>query len=169
MLMGIWMVTGSIRLQNLAVRSTCAFNCTPSGNKLVGIHNSMGTEFASKFNSMLPVVVKFQLFKLVQGMLSITGPINTQKDGVQLKARPFLTPQPGSGVRSFQQPSRSAPAPSVPALWWRRPRPALLSQCLSSSLINEGDFPPPTQLFFSFSVLFFWKHLPLVHTWGQTP
>eukprot|EP00983_Pelagomonas_calceolata_P023840 750498-Pelagomonas_calceolata.AAC.1 len=74
-------VNGSARLQNLAERSTCVFNSTPCGNKLVGIRNKMGTKFASKFNSTL--VVKSQLFKVVKGMLSVAGPTNTQKDGVE--------------------------------------------------------------------------------------
>eukprot|EP00983_Pelagomonas_calceolata_P030367 952993-Pelagomonas_calceolata.AAC.1 len=50
MLMRIWRDTGSIRLQNQAVGSTCLLNSTPSGNMLVGIHNRMGMEFASNFN-----------------------------------------------------------------------------------------------------------------------
>eukprot|EP00983_Pelagomonas_calceolata_P134694 1162085-Pelagomonas_calceolata.AAC.1 len=68
MLMGIWKVTGSTRLQSLAVKSIFVFNGTPSGNMLVGIHNRMGTEFASKLNGML--VVKSQLLELLKGMLS---------------------------------------------------------------------------------------------------
>eukprot|EP00983_Pelagomonas_calceolata_P026939 846244-Pelagomonas_calceolata.AAC.2 len=48
MLMGIWRVTGSTRLHNLAVRSMIVLNSTPSGNKLVGIPNRMGVKFASK-------------------------------------------------------------------------------------------------------------------------
>eukprot|EP00983_Pelagomonas_calceolata_P067202 1149401-Pelagomonas_calceolata.AAC.4 len=75
-LMGIWRVTGSTRLQNLAVRGVCVFNSTPSGNKLVGIHNRTGMEFARKFNGML--VVKSQLFKLAKATLSVTGPTNTR-------------------------------------------------------------------------------------------
>eukprot|EP00983_Pelagomonas_calceolata_P078014 1154103-Pelagomonas_calceolata.AAC.3 len=46
--MGIWRVTGSIRLRNLAARSIIVFHSTPSGNKLVGMHNKMGMNFASK-------------------------------------------------------------------------------------------------------------------------
>eukprot|EP00983_Pelagomonas_calceolata_P053172 1143193-Pelagomonas_calceolata.AAC.1 len=42
MLMGIWKVTGSTRLQNLAVRSVTVFNSTSGGTKLVGILNRMG-------------------------------------------------------------------------------------------------------------------------------
>eukprot|EP00983_Pelagomonas_calceolata_P074252 1152482-Pelagomonas_calceolata.AAC.3 len=56
------------------------FNSTPNGNKLVGIRNMMCMEFASKFNGTL--VVKTQSLKLVKGMLSVTGPTNTLKDGV---------------------------------------------------------------------------------------
>eukprot|EP00983_Pelagomonas_calceolata_P120484 1160712-Pelagomonas_calceolata.AAC.2 len=55
------------------------FSLPPSGNKHFGTHDRMGMEFASKFNSML--VVKSQLFTLVKVVLSITIPINTQKDG----------------------------------------------------------------------------------------
>eukprot|EP00983_Pelagomonas_calceolata_P026071 818821-Pelagomonas_calceolata.AAC.1 len=61
-LMGIWRVIGSTRLHNLAVRSILVFNSTPSGDKPVGIHDRMGTKFASKFIGAL--VVKSQLFKL---------------------------------------------------------------------------------------------------------
>eukprot|EP00983_Pelagomonas_calceolata_P087567 1156980-Pelagomonas_calceolata.AAC.13 len=60
--MGIWRVIGSAQLHNLAARSTLVFNSTPSGNKLVGIHDRMGMKFASKFIGA--VVVKSQLFKL---------------------------------------------------------------------------------------------------------
>eukprot|EP00983_Pelagomonas_calceolata_P037317 1136285-Pelagomonas_calceolata.AAC.1 len=45
--MGIWRVRGSIRLQNLAVKSMIAFNSTPDGNKLVGAHHGMGMNLAS--------------------------------------------------------------------------------------------------------------------------
>eukprot|EP00983_Pelagomonas_calceolata_P020996 659704-Pelagomonas_calceolata.AAC.1 len=79
--MGIWRVTGSSRLHNLAVRSIIAFNSKPSGNKLVGIHNRMGMKFASSFIGAL--VVKSQLFKLVKGVLGVAGSTNTQKDGVE--------------------------------------------------------------------------------------
>eukprot|EP00983_Pelagomonas_calceolata_P035315 1104423-Pelagomonas_calceolata.AAC.1 len=61
--MGIWRVTGSTRLQNLAVRSI-TFHSTSSGNKLVGILNRMGMEFLSKL--MGPLMVQSKLFKLVQ-------------------------------------------------------------------------------------------------------
>eukprot|EP00983_Pelagomonas_calceolata_P041348 1138028-Pelagomonas_calceolata.AAC.1 len=70
MLMGIWRVTGSARLHNLA---------HANGNKLVGTHNRMGMKFASKFIG----VVKSQLSKLVKGVLSVSVPTNTQKDGVE--------------------------------------------------------------------------------------
>eukprot|EP00983_Pelagomonas_calceolata_P038838 1136940-Pelagomonas_calceolata.AAC.1 len=79
--MGIWRVTGSTRLHNLAARSNLVFNSTPSGNKLVGIHNRMGMKFASKFIGAL--VGKFQRLKLVKGVLSVSGSTNTQKDGVE--------------------------------------------------------------------------------------
>eukprot|EP00983_Pelagomonas_calceolata_P030348 952428-Pelagomonas_calceolata.AAC.1 len=75
MLIGIWRVTGSW-LQNLTVRNIFDFNSTPSGNKLVGVHNRVGMKFASRFNGTL--VVKTQMFELVEGMLSVTGPTNTQ-------------------------------------------------------------------------------------------
>eukprot|EP00983_Pelagomonas_calceolata_P018613 583667-Pelagomonas_calceolata.AAC.1 len=58
MLMGIWRVARSTRLRgvhNLAVRSICVFNSTPSGNKLAGIQIGMGMDFASKFNGQVPV------------------------------------------------------------------------------------------------------------------
>eukprot|EP00983_Pelagomonas_calceolata_P028816 902775-Pelagomonas_calceolata.AAC.1 len=48
--MGIWRVSGSTRLQNLAVISMVVFKSTPSGYKLVGIQNRMGTKLASQFN-----------------------------------------------------------------------------------------------------------------------
>eukprot|EP00983_Pelagomonas_calceolata_P005910 195827-Pelagomonas_calceolata.AAC.1 len=41
----------------------------------------MGMKFASEVIGAL--VVKFQLFKLVKGVLSTAGPSNTQKDGVK--------------------------------------------------------------------------------------
>eukprot|EP00983_Pelagomonas_calceolata_P034939 1094168-Pelagomonas_calceolata.AAC.1 len=62
--MGIWRVTGSTRLQNLAVRSITIFHSTSSGNKLMGILTRMGTEFVSKF--MGPLMIQSKLFKLVQ-------------------------------------------------------------------------------------------------------
>eukprot|EP00983_Pelagomonas_calceolata_P065543 1148623-Pelagomonas_calceolata.AAC.2 len=51
--MGIWRVSGSTRLQILAVRSMIIFNGTPGGNKLVGVHSRMGMKLASKFNGTL--------------------------------------------------------------------------------------------------------------------
>eukprot|EP00983_Pelagomonas_calceolata_P011516 372055-Pelagomonas_calceolata.AAC.1 len=60
--MGIWRVTGSTRLQNLAVKSVTIFHSTSSGNKLIGILNQMGMEFLSKF--MGPLMVQSKLFKL---------------------------------------------------------------------------------------------------------
>eukprot|EP00983_Pelagomonas_calceolata_P037643 1136440-Pelagomonas_calceolata.AAC.2 len=53
--MGIWRVIGSARLHNLATKSILVFNSTPSGNKLVGIHDIMGMKFASKFIGALVV------------------------------------------------------------------------------------------------------------------
>eukprot|EP00983_Pelagomonas_calceolata_P098660 1158374-Pelagomonas_calceolata.AAC.7 len=74
--MGIWRVTGSTRLQILAVRSVFVFNSTNCGNKLVGIRNRMGMKFASKFIGTL--VVKSQLLKVVEGVLSVACPTYTQ-------------------------------------------------------------------------------------------
>eukprot|EP00983_Pelagomonas_calceolata_P006953 226277-Pelagomonas_calceolata.AAC.1 len=54
--MGIWRVTGSTQLHSLAMRGILVFNSTPSGNKLVGIHNRMGITFASKFIGTLQPV-----------------------------------------------------------------------------------------------------------------
>eukprot|EP00983_Pelagomonas_calceolata_P012933 412984-Pelagomonas_calceolata.AAC.1 len=81
--MGIWRVIGSTRLHNLrlAARSIIVSNSTPSGSKLVGIYDRMGMKFVSKFIGAL--VVKSQLFKPVKGALSVAGPTNTQKDGVE--------------------------------------------------------------------------------------
>eukprot|EP00983_Pelagomonas_calceolata_P029768 932801-Pelagomonas_calceolata.AAC.1 len=62
--MWIWRVTGSTRLQNMAVRKMTIFHSTSSGNKLVGILNRMGMEFLSKL--MVPLMVQSELFKLVQ-------------------------------------------------------------------------------------------------------
>eukprot|EP00983_Pelagomonas_calceolata_P066574 1149102-Pelagomonas_calceolata.AAC.8 len=61
-LIGVWRVLGSVRLQNLFVRSISVLNSTPSGSKPVGIHDRMGMKFASKFNGAL--VVQPQLLKL---------------------------------------------------------------------------------------------------------
>eukprot|EP00983_Pelagomonas_calceolata_P124758 1161139-Pelagomonas_calceolata.AAC.7 len=55
MLIRIWKVTGSIQLQSLDVRSIFVFKSTPSGNKLVVLHNRMGMKFASMFNGALVV------------------------------------------------------------------------------------------------------------------
>eukprot|EP00983_Pelagomonas_calceolata_P023428 737993-Pelagomonas_calceolata.AAC.1 len=70
--MGNWGVTGSTRLQDLAV---IVFNSTPCGNKLVGILDTMGMRFASNFNGTLV------------GMLShtydITSPTKAQENGHQ--------------------------------------------------------------------------------------
>eukprot|EP00983_Pelagomonas_calceolata_P045465 1139751-Pelagomonas_calceolata.AAC.5 len=79
--MGFWRVTKSTRLQNLAVISVLVLKSTPGGNKFMSILNRMGMQVARKFQGTL--LVKSQLFKLVQGMLSIAGPTNTQKDGVK--------------------------------------------------------------------------------------
>eukprot|EP00983_Pelagomonas_calceolata_P007043 229463-Pelagomonas_calceolata.AAC.1 len=79
--MGIWRFIGSTQLHNLAARSTLVFNSTPSGSNLVGIDERMGMKFASKF--ICALVVKSQLCKLVKGVLSVAGPANTQKDGVE--------------------------------------------------------------------------------------
>eukprot|EP00983_Pelagomonas_calceolata_P047845 1140817-Pelagomonas_calceolata.AAC.1 len=79
--MGFWRVVGSTRLHNLAAISITVCNGTPSGNKLVGIHNIMGMKFVSKFIGAF--VVQSKLFKLVQGMISTAGPTSTQKDGVE--------------------------------------------------------------------------------------
>eukprot|EP00983_Pelagomonas_calceolata_P013725 440020-Pelagomonas_calceolata.AAC.1 len=62
--MGIWRVTGSTPLQNLAVRSITIFHSTSSGNKLMGILNRVGMEFLSKFIG--PLMVQSELFNLVQ-------------------------------------------------------------------------------------------------------
>eukprot|EP00983_Pelagomonas_calceolata_P058592 1145558-Pelagomonas_calceolata.AAC.2 len=51
----IWRDTGSIRLQDQVVRSIVVFNSMPSGNKLVGVHNRMGMQFASTFIGTLLV------------------------------------------------------------------------------------------------------------------
>eukprot|EP00983_Pelagomonas_calceolata_P012475 400182-Pelagomonas_calceolata.AAC.1 len=59
---------------------------TPSGNKLVAVHNRMGMKLASKFNA---TTVKSKLFVLVKGVFNITGPANTQKDS--MKSHSFCT------------------------------------------------------------------------------
>eukprot|EP00983_Pelagomonas_calceolata_P002253 76696-Pelagomonas_calceolata.AAC.2 len=78
LLKGILRVSGSTWPHNLAVRSIIVLNSMLSGHKLC-IHDRMGMKFTSKFNGTL--LVKSQLFKLVEGMLSVTGPTNTQRDG----------------------------------------------------------------------------------------
>eukprot|EP00983_Pelagomonas_calceolata_P088336 1157180-Pelagomonas_calceolata.AAC.2 len=42
--MGVWRVTGSTWLQNLAVRSAFVLESTPSGNKFMSILNRMGRD-----------------------------------------------------------------------------------------------------------------------------
>eukprot|EP00983_Pelagomonas_calceolata_P038780 1136917-Pelagomonas_calceolata.AAC.5 len=86
-LMGIWRVSASTRLQNLTVRSMIVFNSTPSGNKLVDVQNRMGMKLASKFNGTL--MVKPNLFELTKGVCNTTGPANTQKDS--MKGHTFCT------------------------------------------------------------------------------
>eukprot|EP00983_Pelagomonas_calceolata_P007946 259776-Pelagomonas_calceolata.AAC.1 len=84
--MGTWRVIGSTWLHNQDARSNLVSNSTPSGNKPVGIHDTMGMKFASKFIGAL--VIKSQLLKLVEGMLSVTGPTSTQKDYLHAAAVP---------------------------------------------------------------------------------
>eukprot|EP00983_Pelagomonas_calceolata_P056315 1144543-Pelagomonas_calceolata.AAC.1 len=79
-LIGIWKVTGSTRLQNLAVRSITVCHSTSSGNKLVCILNRMGMKSFSKFIGSL--MVQSKLCKLIQGMISIAGPTDIQKYSV---------------------------------------------------------------------------------------
>eukprot|EP00983_Pelagomonas_calceolata_P040267 1137537-Pelagomonas_calceolata.AAC.2 len=88
MLMGTWRVTGSSWLQKLTVRNIFVFNSMPSCNQIVGIHDRMGMKFTSKCNGTM--LVKSQLFKLpvIKGMLSETGPTNTQKDDLHGAAVP---------------------------------------------------------------------------------
>eukprot|EP00983_Pelagomonas_calceolata_P028570 894534-Pelagomonas_calceolata.AAC.1 len=87
MLLGIWRVAGSTRLQNLAVRSITVFNTTSCGNKLVGILNRMGMKFVSKFNGTS--MVQSKLLKLVASVLNITSPTNTQENN--MKSHSFCT------------------------------------------------------------------------------
>eukprot|EP00983_Pelagomonas_calceolata_P050357 1141944-Pelagomonas_calceolata.AAC.3 len=77
-LVGIWKVTGSTRIQNLAVRGAFVFTSVPNGNKLVGILNGVGMKLMGKLSSTL--MVQIQLFKVVKAMLSITRPTNAQEN-----------------------------------------------------------------------------------------
>eukprot|EP00983_Pelagomonas_calceolata_P117926 1160455-Pelagomonas_calceolata.AAC.4 len=85
--MGIWRVSGSTRLHNLAARSILVLSSTPSGTKLVGVLNRMGMKLASKFNGTL--MAKFKLFEVIKSVFTITGPANTQKDN--MKSHRFCT------------------------------------------------------------------------------
>eukprot|EP00983_Pelagomonas_calceolata_P076630 1153493-Pelagomonas_calceolata.AAC.1 len=58
-LMGIWRVTGSTQLQDLAVRNIIVFISTPDGNKLAGILNKMGMKLTGKLNGTLVVQSQF--------------------------------------------------------------------------------------------------------------
>eukprot|EP00983_Pelagomonas_calceolata_P013124 419381-Pelagomonas_calceolata.AAC.1 len=78
MLMGIWRVTGSTRLQNPAMRSVFVLSGTPSG---------WACSFASKFHGT--VVVKFKLFELIKGVFSITSHTNAQENN--MKSHSFCT------------------------------------------------------------------------------
>eukprot|EP00983_Pelagomonas_calceolata_P024443 770611-Pelagomonas_calceolata.AAC.1 len=69
--MGIWRVTGSTRLENLAVRSITVFHSTSSGNKLVCILNRMGMKFPSKFIGSLMVQSNVSKGPLGAGLTSI--------------------------------------------------------------------------------------------------
>eukprot|EP00983_Pelagomonas_calceolata_P104064 1158980-Pelagomonas_calceolata.AAC.5 len=67
--MGVWRVTGSTRLQNLAVRSVFVFDGTSSGNKFVGIFRLYGFySFVGIFDRM---------------SMQFASPTNTQKYGVE--------------------------------------------------------------------------------------
>eukprot|EP00983_Pelagomonas_calceolata_P034420 1078910-Pelagomonas_calceolata.AAC.2 len=85
--MGIWRVSGSARLKNLAMRSIHVFNSTLSGNKLVDVHGSMGMKLARSFNGIL--LVKSKSFELITGVFNLTGHANTQKDS--MKSHSFCT------------------------------------------------------------------------------
>eukprot|EP00983_Pelagomonas_calceolata_P013292 424189-Pelagomonas_calceolata.AAC.1 len=90
--MGVWRITGSTRLQNLAVRSF-VLNSTPSGIKSMSILNRMGMKFVSKFNGML--MVQSQLLELrsaVEGTHGSSEPI-----GLRVAAVP---PSTVVGVKS---------------------------------------------------------------------
>eukprot|EP00983_Pelagomonas_calceolata_P023560 742666-Pelagomonas_calceolata.AAC.1 len=58
----------------MAARSIAVINSTLSGNKLVGISYRMSMKSVSKFNGTL--VVKSQLFKLVECMFCVTRSTN---------------------------------------------------------------------------------------------
>eukprot|EP00983_Pelagomonas_calceolata_P059504 1145946-Pelagomonas_calceolata.AAC.4 len=60
--MGIWRVTGSTRLQNLAVRSITIFHSTSCGNKLISILNRMGMKLLSKFIG--PLIVQSSAYHI---------------------------------------------------------------------------------------------------------
>eukprot|EP00983_Pelagomonas_calceolata_P010729 347005-Pelagomonas_calceolata.AAC.2 len=57
-LLGIWRVTGSAPLQNLAARSTFAFNSASSGNQSVGILTDDHGAYAAKAAGMVCLVTK---------------------------------------------------------------------------------------------------------------
>eukprot|EP00983_Pelagomonas_calceolata_P084646 1156396-Pelagomonas_calceolata.AAC.1 len=100
--MGIWRVGGGTRPQGMAVRSITVFNSTPSGNKLVGILYRMGMKSVSKFIGVL--VVKSQLFKLIECMFCVTRSTNAQKNG--MKYHSFCTDKESS---KDQGPKNSMP------------------------------------------------------------
>eukprot|EP00983_Pelagomonas_calceolata_P055568 1144208-Pelagomonas_calceolata.AAC.9 len=119
--MGIMRVIGS-RLHNLAARSFLVFDSTPSGNKLVSIHNRTGMKFASKFIGVL--AAKSQLFKLVKGVLSVAGPTNTQKDSGESRLdlevvfklhQPIITPYDHVNQACFPRASLRALMITTPA------------------------------------------------------
>eukprot|EP00983_Pelagomonas_calceolata_P079745 1154839-Pelagomonas_calceolata.AAC.1 len=62
-------------------RSITVVNSTPSGNKLVDILYKMSMKSVSKSNGTL--VVKSQLFKLVECMFCVTHSTNAQENGVK--------------------------------------------------------------------------------------
>eukprot|EP00983_Pelagomonas_calceolata_P115587 1160217-Pelagomonas_calceolata.AAC.6 len=78
---------GGTRPQNMAARSITFINSTFSGNKLVGILYRMGIKSVSKFNGTL--VVKSQLFRLVECMFCVTRSTSTQENG--MKSYDFCT------------------------------------------------------------------------------
>eukprot|EP00983_Pelagomonas_calceolata_P026532 832880-Pelagomonas_calceolata.AAC.1 len=113
--MGICRVTGSTRIQNLALRSII-FHSTSCGNKPMGLLNRMGMEFLSNF--MGPLMVQSKLFKLVQGKVGIKGKreqpenkagsqrekLEIQKDGEELLRNPGIYP---CHTSHFLQPPRT--------------------------------------------------------------